>query len=400
MWQPLRGGKVLSKPNHEFFIEKKSWFFIKDELLQCYLLPYFQKLMYTRCPITYVDCFAGAGRFDDGNDGSPLIALKSIKKSLEQTKMLNPDIQSYFIEVNHFEQLNENLKEYRRFNVFNGKFEDEIGQILKLSVGRNLFLYIDPYGIKELEFDFLSSLGKGSFNTVEILLNFNSVAFLRTAFAALGVNFKNEDDFRYLEEYDTSLPKSFEKTANKVAGGEYWKKIIEDYYNGKYDFYGAEERFVAEYCKKLREHYRYVLNMPIRVKVGRSPKYRMIHVTNHPDGLILMADNMLRREKKMRELQRGKQISLFEDKPDVNLEKTLYDYLSQFSVFKNLKSTLADFFCTYGVVGLKDIIMILKKFEKQGQIFVERKPSVTDKGKPTKFWEEKGKQTVRLKWNI
>ena len=76
----------MSKPNHKFFVEKKSWSFIKDELLQCYLLPYFQKLMCTRCPITYVDCFAGAGRFDDGNDGSPLIALKSIKKSLEQTK--------------------------------------------------------------------------------------------------------------------------------------------------------------------------------------------------------------------------------------------------------------------------------------------------------------------------
>ena len=393
----------MSNPNYKFFVEKKSWSLVKDDLLQCYLLPYFQKLICTRYPITYVDCFAGAGKFDDGNDGSLLIALKSIKKSLEQTRIFNPDIQSYFIEVNHFDQLNENLRGYRRVNVVKGKFEERIGQILKDNVGRNLFLYIDPYGIKELEFEFLSSLGKRNFNTVEMLLNFNSVGFLRLAFAALKVEFKNMAELQSLEEYDSSLPKSLgalTETANRVAGGDYWKEIIEDYLKGNLDFYGAEERFIAEYCEKLLEHYRYVLNMPIRVKVGHSPKYRMIHVTNHPDGLILMADNMLRREKKMRELQRGKQISLFEDKPDVNLEKTLYDYLSQFSVFKNLKSTLADFFCTYGVVGLKDIIMILKKFEKQGQIFVERKPSVTDKGKPTKFWEEKGKQTVRLKWNI
>ena len=34
---------------------------------------------------------------------------------------------------------------------------------------------------------------------------------------------------------------------------------------------------------------------------------------------------------------------------------------------------------------------LLKKFEKQGQILVERNPSATEKGNQTKFWEEKGR---------
>lgn len=389
----------MSKPNHKFFAEKKSWSFVKDDLLQCYLLPYFQKLICTRCPITYVDCFAGAGKFDDGNDGSPLIALKSIKKSLEQTRISNPDIQSYFIEVNHFDQLNENLRGYQRINVVKGKFEDQIMQILKGNVGRNLFLYIDPYGIKELEFDFLSSLSKMSFNTVEMLLNLNSVGFLRVAFAALKVEFRNTAELRSLEEYDSSLPKSLEtltETANRVAGGGYWKKIIKDYLEGSLDFYRAEERFIAEYCKKLREHYRYVLNMPIRVKTEHSPKYRMIHVTNHVDGVILMADNMLRREKKMREIQQSRQLKLFEDEPSVDLEEILSEYLSRFKGFEHLNLILAEFFCAYGV---SDVMPFLKKFEKKGQILVERDPQVTAKGNPRKFWEEKGRQTVKLKWN-
>lgn len=389
----------MSKPNHKFFVAKRSWSLIKDELLQCYLLPYFQKLICTRYPITYVDCFAGAGRFDDGNDGSPLIALKSIKKSLEQTRISNPDIQSYFIEVNHFDQLNESLRGYQRVNVVKGKFEDRIGQILKVNVGRNLFLYIDPYGIKELDFDFLSSLGKGHFNTVEILLNFNLVGFLRVAFAALKVEFRNTAELQSLEEYDSSLPKSLvslTETANRVAGGDYWKKIVEDYREGSLDFYGAEERFIAEYCEKLREHYRYVLNMPIRVKSEHSPKYRMIHVTNHVDGVILMADNMLRREKKMREIQQGGQLRLFEDEPNVDLEKILLGYFPQFRSFEHLNPILAEFFCTYGVTDVKPL---LKKFENKGQILVERNPQVTEKGNKTIFWTEKGRQTVRLKWN-
>lgn len=389
----------MSNLNHKFFVEKKSWSLVKDNLLQCYLLPYFQKLICTRYPITYIDCFAGAGKFDDGNDGSPLIALKSIKKSLEQTRILNPDIQSYFIEVNHFDQLNENLGGYQRVNVVKGKFEDRIGQILKSNVGRNLFLYIDPYGIKELEFDFLSSLGKRNFNTVEMLLNFNSVGFLRVAFAALKVEFKNMAELQSLEEYDSSLPKSLgalTETANRVAGGDYWKKIIEDYLKGNLDFYGAEERFIAEYCDKLLKHYRYVLNMPIRVKAEHSPKYRMIHATNHVDGVILMADNMLKREKKMREIQQGIQLRLFEDEPSVDLEEILSEYLSRFNVFEHLNPILAKFFCTYGVADVKPF---LKRFEEKGQILVERDPSVTEKGNRTKFWEEKGRQTIRLKWN-
>ena len=55
----------------------------------------------------------------------------------------------------------------------------------------------------------------------------------------------------------------------------------------------------------------------------------MIHVTNHLDGIILMADNMLKREKNMREIQHGRQLTLFEDDPLVDLEKILSKYLSQ-----------------------------------------------------------------------
>jgi hypothetical protein len=162
-----------------------------------------------------------------------------------------------------------------------------------------------------------------------------------------------------LEEYDSSLPKSLvslTETANRVAVGDYWKKIVEDYREGSLDFYGAEERFIAEYCEKLREHYRYVLNMPIRVKSEHSPKYRM----------------------------------------NVDLEKILSGYFPQFRSFEHLNPILAEFFCTYGVADVKPL---LKKFENKGQILVERNPQVTEKGNKTIFWTEKGRQTVRLKWN-
>lgn len=37
----------MSKKNDDFFVEKKPWSKVKDELLGCYFKPYVQKILYT-----------------------------------------------------------------------------------------------------------------------------------------------------------------------------------------------------------------------------------------------------------------------------------------------------------------------------------------------------------------
>ena len=69
----------MSKKNDDFFKEKKIWSTVKDNLLGYYLQPYFSKILLTGKPIIYIDCFAGKGKFEDGNPGSPIIALDIIK---------------------------------------------------------------------------------------------------------------------------------------------------------------------------------------------------------------------------------------------------------------------------------------------------------------------------------
>lgn len=67
----------MPKDNRNFFEKKKDWSEIKDTLLGAYLKPYFQKILMTKHPVFYVDCFSGKGRFDDGKPGSPIIALNA-----------------------------------------------------------------------------------------------------------------------------------------------------------------------------------------------------------------------------------------------------------------------------------------------------------------------------------
>lgn len=166
----------MSKKNDDFFKEKKTWSVVKDELLRCYLTPYLQKILKTGKPVVYVDCFAGKGVFDDGKPGSPVIALDVIKDCLMRTQVSKWQIRPYFIELNHVSDLSVNLSEYKLASesVICGKYEDEINNILSKNEGGNVFLYIDPYGIKTLNCKLFGDISaSGKYYSVELLINSN-----------------------------------------------------------------------------------------------------------------------------------------------------------------------------------------------------------------------------------
>lgn len=99
----------MAKKNDDFFKKKKSWSEVKDALLGNYLKPYLQKILHTRKTIVYVDCFAGKGVFEDGQPGSPLIALQTMQDCLQHTTMSAWRIEPYFIDLNYADDLKTNL---------------------------------------------------------------------------------------------------------------------------------------------------------------------------------------------------------------------------------------------------------------------------------------------------
>ena len=90
-------------PTNNFFEKKKDWSKTKDSILGSYLTPYFYKLLAYHRPICYIDCFAGKGKFDDGNLGSPLIALNIFQDRLRESgiQSKNQFVEANFIELNH-----------------------------------------------------------------------------------------------------------------------------------------------------------------------------------------------------------------------------------------------------------------------------------------------------------
>ena len=401
----------MAKKNDDFFVEKKPWSEVKDQLLGCYLKPYVAKILHTRRPLVYVDCFAGKGKFDDGKQGSPLIALDIMQQGLTSSTMSGHlQIAPAFIDLNYADELRTNLKDYPGVKIVSGAYEDEIDGLLKNKGGCNVFLYIDPYGIKALNCSKFDEFANGQFYSIELLINLNSFGFIREGCRVMGKQFKMDDDafFDDLVEYEPTRLDPSDKSVealNQIAGGDYWKPIIEQYLSGKIDGYKAEEYLSEQYCHRLSQTFVYVLNMPIRIKQGQHTKYRMIHATNHPDGCVLMADNICNRWELMKQLQTGGQMSFFHETVDnqiideAEIQRDVTEHFSQIDSWTSLNEALAVFFVKYGAICKSgDIAKLLKKLEKDKRLEVMRNPSLTKTGKPSTFMTEGHNQTVSVKW--
>lgn len=413
----------MSKDNKNFFKKKNEWSEIKDRLLGCYLAPYLQKVLLTGKPIFYVDCFAGKGKFEDGKDGSPLIALRIREECLKRTNRRDKTgaVKTCFIDKNYGNELSKNIADispsYDVPEVISGKYEDNILKCLQNKRGYNIFLYVDPYGIKALDssiFDAFKSLGFSSF---EMLINFNSFGFFRDACRVMHVDYHNDAALQNLDELveyeptEVDATKQSEDLLIRIAGGNYWKEIVTDFQDGKIDGYQAEQHLSREYKNMLKQRYGYVLDMPIRLKPGQRPKYRMIHVCDHEDGCFLMAQNMQKRKDELFiNIQQQGQYSLFDmgtigassAEGDTYSRDEIADmvekHISTFPADVRITKFLASFVNEYGIVcEFKMIYDILDELRLSGKIDIVRTPKLTLSGKPTAFWEEKKGQQITIR---
>lgn len=410
----------MSKDNRDFFKCKCNWSIIKDNLLSCYLKPYFAKLLHTRKPIFYIDCFAGKGLFDDGNFGSPLIAMKVREECCGISRVsdnLFQKIELCFIEKSFYKELEHNIANvktnYCKPIVIAGSFESDLVSQLAMKRGYNIFIYIDPYGIKFLNFDLFDKLNSYCFNSIEVLINFNSFGFFREACRCLKVEYANDvalTDIEDLIEYEPFRVTTDKKSSNllsSIAGGDYWKDIVLRYRNGDIDGYDAEKELSAQFANRLRNSFKYVLDMPIRIKKANRPKYRMIHACNYLDGCLLMAENILKRNEELYyDVQEKGQLTLFglEDVNQTSIDKALSD--EEFSILMEkainkiqgecrLGSFLADFYNDNGVICTKN--KIVDYLNTSEMITVIREPAYTRGNQKSTFWTEDKRKKIYLR---
>lgn len=390
--------------SNSFFKEKRAWSKIKDEVLKAYLVPYLAKVSKTRRPIIVADCFAGKGRFDNGEPGSPLIIAEAIVHQLADPT--TQAIKGVFIEKKYFRELQANIPQTPWCIPLDGNYEERMDYFVNNYPSRdqNLFLYVDPYGIKSILFSYFEMIRKKKdFHSVELLLNLNTFGFLREACRLLNCPVsENESPADY--ESDINSPERLDE----IAGGTYWREIISRY-NVNQRMQIAEEEFIDKYCERLKTVFRYVVNIPIKARLTHIPKYRIVFGTDHEDALLLMVDNMNRRWAKFREEARNNQGTLFEmDFPNPSKQGACRDIeneiVSLIDTGIELKDLLVRLAQKFGInFSISDYKDCLKSME-DNQIEISRTPPLTPAtGKPSMSWDHTKKDlsikiTRRAQW--
>lgn len=393
----------MGKNTDEFFIKKREWSKVKDQILECYLKPYFSKIKITKKGIVYIDGFAGKGKFDDGSDGSPLIA-----HSIGEEILLNSDIKYIFIENQYSQELINNVNKFGDCEVINGNYEDNIEKIIDSSYGKNVFLYIDPFGIRNIKYHYLKKMNTSGLHSAEFLMNLNSFGFIREGCRLMRLILENIDnDYEKSIDYQEETTKNTIENMNSFAGGDYWQSIITRLKNKSINGFQAEKEFSNIYCDMVKKEckFKYVINIPIRTKCGTPPKYRLVFGTNNIDAIILMNDNMCNRFEEIKNIQNCGCITLF-------MENSENEIISKDVIRNNLYELISenyvdyyDLFISYinkhGITKTSIINSCLKELELEQMISIKREPASTQKGKKSKFiLPEKGKMSFIKKIEV
>ena len=423
-----------------FFDEKKEWSKVKDALLAVYLRPYAEKLFASGRPIVYVDGFAGRGYFGNkdaiqhfdvkqdhipDNLGSPFIAMKSLEWARQDSRNASCNYEAVFIEKKYADELDEVIMASQfaqRCKVYKGSFKDRLSEIIdsmneKYPCGYNLFCYVDPFGIKDLDIKVLRDAARRHGGTTEFLINFNSFGALRAAIAMCGETARIGreieaicEELGYENPYEDLLAENFsgqDNIMNRLFGSQEWQGIVKDYTSKVYDGYEAESRFSALYKDRLKKTlgFKYVLDMPIRYGADNShPKYRMVYATAHPDGACIMGQNMRGRKELLSRVRSGGQLSLF-DETAIEAEKRIQETKnnvmslleSQWTGARQLEASLYD---KYGIC-IDSFARVLKDMDQEGLIDISRDPAETKTGRKSNFYTEskRNKLSIRKKSN-
>lgn len=302
----------MAKDKSAFFTSKDEhpWSKTKDNLLGCYLKPFFDKTYrYSPDGYVYVDAFAGPGEYRNGECGSPIIAMQKFQATARGKKN-KCCAQFIFGEASARDRMN--LKaaaekatgnvSYLRSPLICNSFEDAMTAAQEArprpsKKPSTFFYYVDPYGVKDLRLDLVCK--SPNFRYTEALVNFNTVGFMRDGAEALRVALELPSGLHVVDcGFDDDVPLTERiQRLNACIGSDEWQDILTRH---GLDYWERERLIGQLFCDNARRSYKFVTNMPIkdmtrRIDRGGEVKYRLIHMTNSVDGCLLMNDNMLKR---------------------------------------------------------------------------------------------------------
>jgi three-Cys-motif partner protein len=252
----------------------------KLDLLGRYLDGWFPILASWNGRVLFLDGFAGRGRYNDGSEGSPLIALRRLLDHRSFPQMRDREFIFFFVEANrdNAASLQKEVDAFRaartpwpstvKYQVINTKFDVTASALLEhlREQKRQLapsFIFVDPFGYSGLPMDLLAEL----------------LAYPRTE---LFVNFMVGHVQRFITRSGQ------ENVVRELFGID-----VRDVLEGHRDPADRVEHLRQAYIRQLHERvgFKYVQSFAMLNQTG-NVSYYLIHGTRHEKGLELMKHAM------------------------------------------------------------------------------------------------------------
>lgn len=244
---------------------------VKHEILQKYLTPWTRILSSGFDQVHYFDGFAGRGRYEDGEPGSPVLAMQAADRHATNLD----EFLCTFVEWNdeNFADLESVVEEEKqsctdKVEVIteNERFEDVVDGIIDGLDGDDImpsFFFIDPFGYEGMPFE-----------TVSDIIN------LRDEGVEVFLTYMVRDIRRFLTSED------HEDSITRILGTDEWKQ----YKNSE----NKEEEILKLYERQLRYQAgaEYVWPFEMKMPERSETVYYLIHATNHFKGFKIMKDIM------------------------------------------------------------------------------------------------------------
>ncbi len=262
----------MNDTNEKYWSEYDGLQEAKHQLLRRYLDGWFPILTSVHGRVIYVDCHAGRGIHETGQQGSPILALQRLRDHQLRAQILDStEVQFVFFEndLTNYERLCREIESLGELpsnitvDIFQEDYEEHLRHLVDTMNQHNQalapsFAFVDPFGFT-LSMELLNDLL--AFPRCELLINFM---------------------FRYVNMAIHHPAQA--SNMDSLFGCQDWRELvnIENSHEREYET-------IALFSHQLKAEFVTHINM---VGDNKVLKYVLLHASNHPRGRELMKESM------------------------------------------------------------------------------------------------------------
>ncbi len=270
----------MAREPGKFFEDIKPASVYKLKILDSYAAPFAAMAGGVTGSVTFLDGYAGKGKYDDADDGddgslgSPLLLLGAA-----QLLALARNVNLFLVEQDPgmFAKLQENVRSHAGdeapVTLRHGSIDEHLDECLLAAQNSALFAFLDPFG-SAIAFDrVVSILKRPSTAPTEVLMLW-TVSGVRRC----GGQIRNgTTNAATLQRFDRFL------------GGSWWHEMFPD---AETEVHEAAMAVAKEYCRRMSvaSGTRSWFIVPVRDKPEHKPKYLLVFFTEHREGVWKFAD--------------------------------------------------------------------------------------------------------------